>query len=223
MPTVIDVANYFLSKVDRQSGETMIHLKLQKLIYYAQAWNMVFRNKPIFISDIQAWKRGPVAVEAWNIFPHSCYAVIHPPKQFIDFSKTFDSSELKILADVWDIYGSLSPEELMDLTHSEYPWTRARKGLPDNARSNETILLSDMKDYYESFVDLGNGDVPVGISKKAILEDKDSKPGNVITLTDKYGCKEWVRTDSIREHFEAKGEDRPFVKVEVKRPYKSYL
>lgn len=38
---VFDVANYFISRADKESGSFMTHLKLQKLVYYAQAWSLV--------------------------------------------------------------------------------------------------------------------------------------------------------------------------------------
>jgi len=42
--SVNDVANYFLKILERDSGSSITHLKLQKLVYYAQAWHLVFRG-----------------------------------------------------------------------------------------------------------------------------------------------------------------------------------
>ena len=38
----------------------MTTLKLQKLVYYAQAWSLVWDEKPLFDEKIEAWSNGPV-------------------------------------------------------------------------------------------------------------------------------------------------------------------
>ena len=55
------VARYIaLSLLTKQM--TVSPLKLQKLLYYAQAWSMVFfgRSKTLFADVPQAWVNGPV-------------------------------------------------------------------------------------------------------------------------------------------------------------------
>ncbi len=39
-----DVANYFLVLVDREAGDTITQLKLQKLIYFAQGIHLALFN-----------------------------------------------------------------------------------------------------------------------------------------------------------------------------------
>ena len=51
----IDVAAYIL----RKQG-TMPAMKLQKLVYYSQAWSLVWDDRPIFRDRIYAWANGPV-------------------------------------------------------------------------------------------------------------------------------------------------------------------
>jgi len=41
MLTAGQVADYFLLQVDQDAGDAMTHLRLQKLVYYAQAWHLV--------------------------------------------------------------------------------------------------------------------------------------------------------------------------------------
>ncbi len=54
MKNTLEVARYFLCRVDREAGDTISLLKLQKLVYYAQAWSLVFRGQPLFFQDIEA-------------------------------------------------------------------------------------------------------------------------------------------------------------------------
>lgn len=53
------VSDYLLVE-NRERGENLTNLKLQKLLYYAQAWHLALRNAPLFDEDFQAWVHGPV-------------------------------------------------------------------------------------------------------------------------------------------------------------------
>ena len=45
-------------------------------------------------------------------------------------------------------YGDLTSAELVNLTHSEEPWIKARVGLLDDAHSENIITLESMREYY---------------------------------------------------------------------------
>src|SRR5436305_14795852 len=55
MANVFDVAKYILTKTG-----TMTAMKLQKLVYYSQAWSLVWDEAPLFPERIEAWANGPV-------------------------------------------------------------------------------------------------------------------------------------------------------------------
>jgi len=61
LPSVFDVAKYILEK----QGPMSIG-KLHKLLYYCQAWSLVWDEKPIFDSRIEAWISGPVVREIYE-------------------------------------------------------------------------------------------------------------------------------------------------------------
>jgi len=63
----LDVAFYFLYKAN-QDGDTITNLKMQKLLYYAQAWYLVNFNKPLFEEPIEAWPYGPVISKVYHQF-----------------------------------------------------------------------------------------------------------------------------------------------------------
>ncbi len=52
MATCFDVAKYILTKMGKLST-----VKLQKLVYYAQAWSLVWDDEPLFNERIEAWLR----------------------------------------------------------------------------------------------------------------------------------------------------------------------
>ena len=61
MATVFDVAAYILGKQGASST-----WKLQKLVYYSQAWSLVWDGTPLFEEEIQAWIGGPVCPDLYS-------------------------------------------------------------------------------------------------------------------------------------------------------------
>jgi uncharacterized phage-associated protein len=59
--TVHDVAAYIIEK-----RGAMTAMKLQKLVYHSQAWPLVWDEKPLFDSRIEAWANGPVVPELYD-------------------------------------------------------------------------------------------------------------------------------------------------------------
>lgn len=55
MANVRDVADYILAQRGPMSA-----MKLQKLVYYSQAWHLTWAEEPIFDARIEAWANGPV-------------------------------------------------------------------------------------------------------------------------------------------------------------------
>ena len=54
--SVVDVIAYML----KLKHGAILMMKLHKLIYYAQAWSLVWDEKPLFHETIEAWPSGPV-------------------------------------------------------------------------------------------------------------------------------------------------------------------
>ena len=61
MTRVYDVAAYILG----HQG-LMTTWKLQKLVYYCQAWSLVWDDYILFPKEIKAWAYGPVVCELYN-------------------------------------------------------------------------------------------------------------------------------------------------------------
>ena len=61
MANVYDVAKYVLKKLG-----SMPTMKLQKEVYYCQAWSLGWDGKPLFDEDFQAWANGPVCPELFS-------------------------------------------------------------------------------------------------------------------------------------------------------------
>ena len=42
-------------------------MKLQKLVYYCQAWSLAWDDVPLFDEDFPAWANGPVCPELFDL------------------------------------------------------------------------------------------------------------------------------------------------------------
>ena len=147
--TANNVADWFLSKIDTEAGDTISPLKLQKLIYYAQVWHYVNFQQPLFNDKIEAWRHGPVVYSVFNRFRDVCMGCdIIPIEEEIKVPN-FSNEQNDLLQEVLDVYGEHSASFLEDLTHSEKPWQIARKGYDSWARCNEEITLKSIYDFYE--------------------------------------------------------------------------
>jgi uncharacterized phage-associated protein len=141
MVDVFDVAKYILH---RQGPMTT--MKLQKLVYYCQAWSLVWDEKPLFKEAIQAWASGPVVRDLYD--EHRGKFIV--PDISRGDIKNIQGKEKETIDTVLDAYGCKPGQWLADLTHMEQPWNDARKGCgPGDNCENEISLLS-MAEYYSS-------------------------------------------------------------------------
>lgn len=130
------------------------HMKLQKLLYYAQAWHLAFYDKPLFNGRIEAWAHGPVVIEVWHELKGKTFhrhEALNPeiiPSAISDEAVARNEEAVDLLNQIMTIYGEKSAKFLEDLSHSEEPWIEARGNTPDAQRCNELIKHSTMKQYY---------------------------------------------------------------------------
>lgn len=148
MASVHDVARYILEQLAPSAyGDRITSWKLQKLVYYAQAWSLVWDEAPIFNEEIQAWANGPVCPALYQ--QHRGRFRLYagdiegdPGNLTPDERDTVDS--------VIHYYGDKTGRWLSDLTHMERPWREAREGLEDGEASTTVITHEAMAEYYES-------------------------------------------------------------------------
>jgi len=141
MATVFDVAKYILQK---QGAVTA--MKLQKLIYYGQAWSLVWDEEPLFREKIEAWSNGPVVRELFE--QHRGQFIVSGIEKG-DVS-VLAKEEKETIDGILKYYGDKNAQWLSDLTHMEKPWLEARKGVPDGENCENEITLASMHEYYSS-------------------------------------------------------------------------
>jgi uncharacterized phage-associated protein len=141
--TANQAADYFLSFC-RKHGDYLTNLKLQKLVYYAQAWHLALKNKPLFIERIEAWAHGPVVPPLYGRFKKYGWS----PISVEPACPTFSNGTGKFLEEVFSVYGHYSAWDLERMTHQEEPWRNARKGLSPDDEGHNVITHNDMRDFY---------------------------------------------------------------------------
>jgi len=139
MASVHDVAAYIL----KENG-AMTAMKLQKLVYYSQAWSLVWDEKPLFDEKIVAWANGPVVSDLYTYhrgqFAVQTWLQGNPSKLLPKQKETIEA--------VTKYYNPYTAQQLSDLTHREEPWIKARKGLEASDRGYNEITIASMHNYY---------------------------------------------------------------------------
>jgi len=151
--TADNVADYILWHT-REYGELISNLQLQKLVYYAQAWFLVFYDEPLFDEPIQAWIHGPVQPGLYHRFKEYAWQPIIAEVDCPVFHDS-DGRTKRLLKEVVMVYGSKTGIELELLAHSEDPWKMARQGIPDTQESTNVITHESMKEFYKSQLSSG--------------------------------------------------------------------
>lgn len=147
---VFDVARYILNRRDEMSA-----MKLQKLVYYSQAWSLVWNDRPLFWQPIEAWVSGPVVRALYET--HRGMFLLKSKDVSQGDTRNLTNKQRETIDLVLDYYGNKNSQWLSDLTHMEKPWKKARQGLAPDERSDRVITHESMGEYYSSLTKDGPG------------------------------------------------------------------
>lgn len=139
------IADFYIWKSAKEN-KPITNKKLQKLLYYAQAWYLVLENKPLFREDIEAWVHGPTVRDVYFTYKDCGYGPI--TKEVNDDIVNELKEQKAVLEGVWNVYGKFDADYLEELTHNEEPWQKAREGLEGHIASSNLIDPILMKKYY---------------------------------------------------------------------------
>lgn len=138
-----DVAKYILKKQGAMSA-----MKLQKLVYYSQAWSLVWDERPLFREKIKAWVNGPVVGTLYQV--HKGRFTLSARDLPGGDEDKLDAKARATIDGVLKFYGDKTAQWLSDLTHSERPWNDARRGLAPTDPGTAEITTASMHEYYSS-------------------------------------------------------------------------
>lgn len=140
----INIANWFIGQFDKEAGDVITHLKVQKLLYFSEAWCQVLLDQELFIENIEAWAHGPVVREVFFQFSDAGWNPLSVTGDIIEF----DSNVKDLLFQILATYGNESAKTLEALTHQDQPWKDARGQLAPEAKCTNIIAKQSIKKYY---------------------------------------------------------------------------
>ncbi len=165
MVNIFDMAKYTILRL-LQNGNSITPLKLQKILYYLQAWYLVyFHEERLFEDQPEAWVNGPVYRDVYEAYRNKGIysqltladigvAVDDVPRVLGELHQSMNLSDDRwaLIEQVLTHYGSMSQDTPVSLTHSQPPWNEARKGVQPFAYSDQKISFKSMYDYYSHAV-----------------------------------------------------------------------
>lgn len=142
------------------NGYTINPLKLQKLLYFIQAWHIALFEKNTLWEELpEAWVNGPVYRSIYNIFKKKFYRnenfqykangekLQQELKEVVEQSR-LSSTQRDFIFDVLNIYAPMSDEKLVLSTHQALPWNKARNGYSPIDRCTNHSSVDDIYEYY---------------------------------------------------------------------------
>lgn len=163
------VANELI-EIAKRNGRPLTHMKLHKLLFFANGWNLAITDHPLINEEMQAWKFGPVAPSLYRELRRYGSAKITEPEGVYDFSgfNPFASDAIsapltvprvpqedqfthQLLEKIWEVFGCYPAIQLTQMTHQEgTPWAQAIQGYDPNAiPSGLTVSNEVTKQYFK--------------------------------------------------------------------------
>lgn len=135
-------------------GDTITNLKLQKVLYFVYVWTLV-KGKGVFSEKFQAWANGPVVPSVYNALKKygaspidAKFVNLKSEVEFKTLVNELGETVIKYADKTYEIYGIKSAFELVNLTHIDPAWKKARKGLDVGQVGRVEILDTDVVYHY---------------------------------------------------------------------------
>ncbi len=153
---VLDVSRYVIN-YSNEKGYGISNLKLQKILYFIQAFFLVNKDQPCFKDEIEAWDFGPVVRNVYKEYKRYGGSVIPTIKTYIECQdddfwsskvKNYDDTlinedDKELIKDVVDAFRDFSASDLVRITHKQTPWKEAYA-----EKKNGKITIKAMREYF---------------------------------------------------------------------------
>ena len=151
-PTARDLATYLLQKA-QQTGDALTLMKLNALLYYAEAWSLAVFDGELIREELQAWDHGPVFPSLWENLKHRGWNTLATDD--LSAETRLDSETSSLLDDVWQAYGEFPLPDLEKMIKQDAPWKEARHGLPAWDLSKKPMSKALMQSFYKAVFEAG--------------------------------------------------------------------
>ena len=137
MESVKKVASYIAQRYQKEFGERISEMKLHKLLYFTQRESLIQLGEPMFGENFLAWKYGPVipsirqayALDELRDIPRASW--LDKYQQVMDF--------------VFKQYAPKEAWSLSRLSHGDFAWQNARRGLLPSDNGDVQMNIEDIK------------------------------------------------------------------------------
>lgn len=146
-----EVLEHEATNDDYEVYEGITHLKLQKLLYYAQGVYLAITGNKLFEENIEAWQHGPVVAEVYDEYKVNGRnnITLEMNEKNAQIIKNIESNRevSEILNMVYDNFAIYTAWQLREMSHVKNgPWDKAVSG------KKNIIDIKDIKSYFESEV-----------------------------------------------------------------------
>lgn len=162
MYDVLDISRYIINYCNKK--DYYIHnLKLQKILYFVQAYFFIKTNSPCFRQNIEAWSCGPIVPESYKEFKRFAESMLPEVKTYFVFPKgeegwnwlifrsivfddgIIDEKDKKLINAVVDKLADYSMVYLNDVAMRQNPWKDAY------SEGHGTVIRKrDIKKYFSN-------------------------------------------------------------------------
>ena len=146
----IALSNYILKHYGPMS-----HLKLQKLLFYCDAYHLAYFDKQLISDKFEAWVHGPVSRKVYQslrdksiLYADIAYSPIEGVDEDGDF-ESLTSSQKELLNSILLDLHTWTGLELEMSTHNEKPWIEARRGYGEADKCCEEIDKEITRIFYK--------------------------------------------------------------------------
>ncbi|WP_313617856.1 Panacea domain-containing protein [Agrobacterium sp.] len=147
------VANFFIETAWREKN-SLTHLSLQKIIFFAHAWHLAKYGNPLIGQKFEAWQYGPVVRVVYDQLKDCKDRPIDKRLRKLDLTSgrwvevecDFKDEEMSFLSNLFQYYSKFHAGKLVDLTHDkEGPWEKIWNMSVDKAVPGMIIPDEDIK------------------------------------------------------------------------------
>lgn len=152
---LVKIDSYSLADFILKNYGPMSHLKLQKLLFYCDAYHLAYFNEELISDKFEAWVHGPVSRKIYDrlkdrskLYSDLSFDTSNSDPQ-VEFNK-LTSDQQDLISQILGELSTWSGLELESATHREKPWISARQGCAEASKCTNLISKDLTLLYYSS-------------------------------------------------------------------------
>jgi uncharacterized phage-associated protein len=160
---VVAIVDWFIRR-NQSDQMSLTHLKIQKLLYFAQGHHLARFDEPLFDENFQAWRYGPVVVSVYHQLKDSGDNEIKTPLQDQTLKSVVshaaplaidedDWRTIEFLESFWPIYAPLKPWGLVSLANRDNgPWRKIAEAVSSWKTESRVVPTELLRQHFSSHV-----------------------------------------------------------------------